>query len=95
MGIGSPKTAAADPVGGESDVITTAAPRRVESPAAADGSIAFSQGSYSPQRAGFARLVFDNRYSRINGKHISFAVQVVGQDVIQVRCRSLSRYIIF
>jgi hypothetical protein len=45
---------------------------------------AYSQGSYSPQHTGFARLVWDNTYSRLNGKHIAFAVQAVGEDALQV-----------
>lgn len=47
------------------------------------GSSQHCQGSYSPGEAGFARLVWNNSYSRINGKHIAFTVQVVEEDVLQ------------
>lgn len=64
------------------DVDVAVKPSKISTPATSAGSV--SQGSYSPQAAGFARLVFDNRYSRINGKHIALSVQIVGDDVLQV-----------
>ena len=42
------------------------------------------QGSYCPEYAGMVRLIWDNRYSRINGKHISYATQAVNEETLQV-----------
>ena len=72
-------------MGDTADVHTVMAPHRVLSPPSSEGSgLRCTQGSYSPQRSSFVRLMFDNSYSRLNGKHVSYSAQVVGDDVLQV-----------
>lgn len=68
-----------------SDTVVAVDAKRVVTLQDTRGQASFSEGSYTPQRAGFVRLIFNNHYSRINGKHITYVVQVVSEDVLQVQ----------
>ena len=69
----------------ETDIIVAVATTRVVTPQDNGNRDCFSEGSYTPRSAGFARLIFNNDYSRINGKYITYVVQVVSEDVLQVK----------